>query len=160
MGQTVAELLAEKEKNVIESSVPLEQLDEKAKRKRYELLRSKMGRSRLAVIGKPGIHYFWADHSDTSEMAMHESWGYTLVREPDAEEVMKGKKKGEVSANGLKADGTYIVGDVILMQCDMEVYEFLMMANAERHEELASGAQRDFRTEAEKLAVPVFDHIK
>lgn len=157
---TVAEMLKEQEMQKIQSSVPLEKLDEAGKRARYKILREKMGRSRLAVVGKPGIHYFWADRGNNSDMALFESWGYSLVHEPNAEAVMRGEAKAEISANGLRADGTYVVGDVILTQCPMEVYEFLMMANAERHEELATGAQRDFRSEAEKVAVPVFDHIK
>lgn len=157
---TIAEELAKKEKQVVQSGVPLEKLDEAGKRARYKLLREKMGRSRLAVVGKPGIHYFWADRGNNSDMALFESWGYSLVHEPNAEAVMRGEAQAQISANGLRADGTYVVGDVILTQCPMEVYEFLQLANAERHEELASGAQRDFRSEAEQLAVPVFDHIK
>jgi hypothetical protein len=157
---TVAEVLKAQERDRVESAVPLEQLNEAGKRKRYEALRKKMGRSRLSVVGDPKMHYFWADHGDRSEMAMLESWGYSLVREPNAKDVMDGKAEPKISANGLREDGTYVVGDVILTQCTLEVYEFLMMANAERHEELAAGAQRDFRSEAEQLAVPVFDHIK
>jgi hypothetical protein len=158
--KTVAELLASQDKAKVQSAIPLEQLDEAGKRARFAALRMKMGKSRLAVVGLPGIHYFWADKGDNSEMALFESWGYSLVKEPQAELVLKGEAKAKIQANGLRLDGTYVVGDVILTQCPLETYEFLALLNAERHEELASGAQRDFRTEAEKLAVPVFDHIK
>lgn len=157
---TVSEILAEQERAKIVSSIPLEKLNREEKRKRYELLRSKMNRSRLAVEGDRNMHYFWAGFGDRNEMARLEGLGYSLVREPNARAVMNGEVKAKITANGLKEDGTYVVGDVILTQCSLETYEFLMLANSERHEELASGAQRDFRSEAEQLAVPVFDHIK
>jgi hypothetical protein len=159
---TIAELEAAKRAGV-ESAKPLDQLDEKAKRQRYLELRAKMGTSRLAVKGDPNMHYFWAANDgagDHAEMMRLEGLGYSLVREPDAEAVMAGTKKPRVQANGLRQDGTYVVGDVILTQCSMETYEFIMLANSERHEELARGAQRDFQAEAASHAVPVFEHIK
>jgi hypothetical protein len=138
--------------------VILEQMSSNAKRQRYLELRSKLGRSRLQVYGDPNMHYFWADRGDHSEIARLEGVGYSMVREPNAVAVLRGEAKPRISANGLREDGSYVVGDVILTQCSMETYEFLMLATSERHEELALGAQRDFRSEAEALAVPVFDH--
>jgi hypothetical protein len=156
---TVAEILASKNTK-LDSSVPFEQMSEAAKKARYQLLRSKMGQSRLTVIGLPGLHYCWASKDDLNELARLDSLGYEIVREPEAEAVLAGKKQPKIQANGLKADGTYTVGDVILVQCSEEVYEFIQMANSERYEEMALGAQRDFRLEAEKLAVPTFEHSK
>jgi hypothetical protein len=153
-------MLQEKERIQIASAKPLSMLNTDEKRIRYAQLRRKMGRSRLQVDGDPNIHYFWAGLEDRHEMARLEGLGYTLVREPNAAEILAGNGTPKISANGLQADGTYVVGDVVLMQVDRETYEFIELANSERHDELASGAQRDFRAEAEKLAVPVFDHIK
>jgi hypothetical protein len=152
--KTVSELIGVNKQD----PVMLEQMSAAAKRLRYLELRSKLGRSRLQVHGDPNMHYFWADRGDHSEIARLEGVGYSIVREPRATEVLHGEAKPKISANGLREDGSYVVGDVILTQCSMETYEFLMLATSERHEELALGAQRDFRTEAESLAVPVFDH--
>jgi hypothetical protein len=146
--------------DLLKSQKPLEAMNAEEKRARYKLLKSKMGRSRLAVEGKKELHYFWAGLEDQHEMARLEGLGYFIVREPNAADVMAGKTKGQINANGLRSDGTYVVGDVILTACPLEVYEFIMLANSERHEEMALGAQRDFQTEATQLAVPVFDHSK
>ena len=132
-------------------------MTEEAKRQRYRELAAKMGRSKLEVKGRPDRHYFWADMNDTNGMIQIETLGYSIVREPDAVAVLAGKAKAKIAANFLKPDGTFNNGDVILTECDIEVYEMIMAYNAERHEQMAIGAQRDFRQEAEKFKVPVFD---
>ena len=155
---TIGETLKEKEQTKLVSSRPLEALSASEKRQRYALLKSKMSRSRLEVKGDPNLHYFWAALEDKHEMARLEGLGYFLVREANAASILAGEAKAKITANGLREDGTYVVGDVILTSCSMETYEFIMLANSERHEDLASGAQRDFQSEAEKYAVPVFEH--
>lgn len=158
---TVAELIAEREiASGFASSKPLELLSTPEKRRRYQQLKDKMHRSKLKVDGKLGVHYFWAGLEDRNEMARLEGLGYSIVREPNASEVLAGKATASINANGLKEDGTFVVGDVILTSCSQEDYEMIMLANSERHEELATGATRDFKAEAEQHAVPVFDHIK
>lgn len=153
-GMTIAEI--DKAKKI--KDAPLEILNTEEKRARYRILREKLGRSKLSVEGEPGVHYFWADKSDENDMSRLDSLGYSIVREEDPEAVLKGTKKAKVKANGLRRDGTYVVGDVILTQCEQEVYDFLMLANSERHEDLARGAQRDFREAAERSGVPTFEH--
>jgi hypothetical protein len=156
---TVAQLL-EKQTQAVVSSPAVGHVDEVSKRARYEALRQKLGASRLTVVGHPGRHYFWGPLEDRNEQARLDSIGYTIVREPDAAAVLAGKAQPKIKANGLREDGTYCLGDVILMECSEETYEFIMLHNSERHEQMALGAQRDFRTEAERLAVPVFDKQK
>jgi hypothetical protein len=155
MNPTIGELA----RNQVRSSLPLAELNTEEKRARYESLRKKMGRSRLEVTGDPNMHYFWADRSPSgqADMARMEGLGYSIVREPQASEVLTGKAKPRIVANGLTLDGTYVIGDVILTQCSQETYEFICLADSQRHEDMVAGAQRDFKTEAESMAVPVFE---
>jgi hypothetical protein len=133
------------------------ELTQAARRKRYEELRARIGRSRLEVKnGKKGKHYFWAAREDQAESIRLEGLGYEIVKEPNAKKVLAGEAKPLIEAQGLKEDGTYVVGDVILMMCDDEVYEFIQMDVSERHEALIEGAVADFTTEAAKSGVPTF----
>jgi hypothetical protein len=132
-------------------------LTEEQKKKRYQELRQRLGRPRLEVIGVPGRHYFWAHRSDTNEMDRLDLVGYTLTREPNAAEVLSGKAKPKVQAGGLREDGTYIQGDVILMDCDLEVYEFMMLENEERASGMISSAKDNFVIEQERRGVPTFE---
>jgi hypothetical protein len=127
------------------------------RRLRYEELRKKLGRSKLQVEGKPELHYFWADNvRDQGEVIRLTSIGYFIVREPKVVEVMAGKAKAEIVANGLKEDGTYVIGDVILMACPLEVYEFLELDVVQRHEDLARSAVETFEQEAQQQGTPTF----
>lgn len=129
-----------------------------ARKARYSELRKKLGRSKLEVKGKPGLHYFWADSiRDQGELIRLSSLGYFIVREPKVIEVLAGKAKPEIEANGLCEDGTYKVGDVMLMACPQEVYDFLSLDISERHEDMIRGVTDTFKASAEELGVPTFE---
>lgn len=129
-----------------------------ARKQRYAVLRKKLGRPKLEVRGKPGIHYFWADNvRDQGEIIRLSGVGYSICREPKAKEVLAGTAKPEIEANGLCEDGTYKIGDVILMQCPEEVYEFLELDKSERHEDLVHGVSETFKANAQDLGVPTFE---
>jgi hypothetical protein len=132
-------------------------LTEEQKKKRYQELRQRLGRPRLEVVGLPNRHYFWAHRSDTNEMDRLDLVGYIITREPNVAEVLAGKAKPKVQAGGLREDGTYIQGDVILMDCDLEVYEFIMLENEERASGLLSSAKDNFLIEQERRGVPTFE---
>jgi hypothetical protein len=83
--------------------------------------------------------------------------GYSIVREPNAKEVLAGKMKPAISAGGLREDGTYVLGDVILMECDQDIYEFLMMENDQRSENMLNAAKDNFLAEAAKQGAPTFE---
>ena len=133
------------------------QLTVAARKKRYDELRQRMGRSRLAVDGVKGRHYLWAFKSDSNEMDKLDYLGYRIVREPNAKDVLVGKAEPKVRANGLREDGTYVLGDVILVDCDQEVYEFLMLDNEEKSNNQLKAAKDNFIFEAEKKGVPTFE---
>jgi hypothetical protein len=68
-----------------------------------------------------------------------------------------GKAKPQIKAAGLREDGTYVLGDVILLDCDEETYEFLLMESEQRSNAQQSSAKDNFAFEAEKQGVPVFE---
>lgn len=130
-----------------------------ARKARYTELRKKLGRPKLEVRGEAGVHYFWADKlHDQGEMIRLTSAGYYIVREPDPKGVLAGKVKPKIEANGLQEDGTYLIGgEVILMACPSEVYEFLELDTSERHEEMVRGVAETFKANAADLGVPTFE---
>lgn len=128
------------------------------RKERYALLRKKLGRSKLEIKGKAGLHYFWADNNrDQGELIRLSGAGYFIVRESKVKEVLAGTVKPEIEANGLCEDGTYKIGDVMLMACPDEVYEFLQLDVSERHEDLVRGVSETFKANAEELGVPTFE---
>lgn len=139
------------------NAVPTATLTAEERKRRYEELRSRLGRSRLEVKGEPGIHYFWAPKGDSNELDRLDLLGYTIVRCPNAEAVLAGKEEPKIKAAGLKSDGTYQLGDVILYQCPMEVYEYLMLDNEEKAAGLVRSAKDNFLIEAEKVGAPTFE---
>jgi hypothetical protein len=141
----------------IESAKPLASLTAAERKKRFDELRAKLGKSRLEVKGKPGIHYFYAHKTDDGERIRLESIGYWIVREPNAKAVMKGEAKPEIIANGLHEDGTYQIGDVILMACPIELYELQLLEEDERRRDESAAVKQNFRLEAEKQGVPTFE---
>jgi len=139
------------------SAVPSAVLDAEARKKRYNDLRKRMGKSRLEVNGKSGRHYLWAHRADSNELDRLDLIGFTIVREPNAKDVLTGKATPQIRAGGLREDGTYIQGDVILVDCSDEVYEFLMLETEEKSNSLQSSAKDNFVFEAEKQGVPTFE---
>ena len=144
----------------VESAKPIGTLSQEEKAKRYAELRARMGESKFKVVGKPGIHYFWAAKEDSNEMVRLELIGYSVVKEPNAADVLAGKKKPEIAAAGLRQDGTYSIGDVILTQCDQDVYDFCMLENEQKSEDAVRAAKESFKVEAEKSGVPTFEFSK
>lgn len=141
----------------IESAKPLASLTAAERKKRFDELRTKLGKSKLEVKGDPGTHYFWADKGDDGERIRLESIGYWIVREPNAKAVLKGEAKPKITANGLHEDGTYRVGDVLLMACSQDLYDLQLLENDERMREDQTSIRQNFRLEAEKQGVPTFE---
>lgn len=139
------------------SAVPSATLTAEARNRRYAELRERIGKPRLEVNGIKGRHYFWAPRGDSNELDRLDLLGYRIVREPNVKDVLAGKAEPKVKAAGLREDGTYVLGDVILVDCDQEVYEFLMMDVEQRSNQQQSSAKDNFTYEAEKQGVPVFE---
>lgn len=144
---------------VVPTSQPrksLKEMTEEERKVAFAELRSRLSRSRIEVVGDPDNPkvYYWARKNDTEELTRLEWMGYTVVHDnPQAP---------KLKASGLQADGTYVIGDVILMEIDPEIKEFLDAENARRAHELVEGAKSDFVEGAQKMAeqgyrVPTFE---
>jgi hypothetical protein len=144
----------------IVSAPPAAPLSQEEKRKRYELFRNQNRGSKFAVKGDPNTHYFWGPKDDSAELVRLDIQGYWIVKCDNAADVMAGKSQPKIHAGGLRQDGTYIIGDVILMACPLETYEFALMDIDDRHEEMLKSAKENFLTEAEKSGVPTFQISK
>jgi hypothetical protein len=139
---------------------PFSALSQEERKRRFEELRARMGKSKFEVKGEPGIHYFWAAKDDSNELIRLETLGYSIVKEPYPLEVLSGKREPRIKAAGLRQDGTYVIGDVILTQVEQEVYEFCMLDIEERSEQAIIAAKENFKSEAEKQGAPVFEFSK
>lgn len=149
--------VTEAPKPTLTSAKPLGELTPAERKQRYKLLRERMGESKLKVKGDPSKHYFWAHKDDGASIIELESKEYEIVREPNPAAVLDGKEKPKIIANGLKKDGTYIVGDVILMQCPLEVYEYLMLYQDDQMSEMKRAVKDDFKAESERVGAPTFE---
>lgn len=139
------------------SAVPAATLTAEARNRRYAELRERIGKPRLDVKGLKGRHYFWGPRGDSNELDRLDLVGYRIVREPNVAAVLAGEAQPTVKAAGLREDGTYVLGDVILLDCDEEVYEFLMLDVEQRSNQQQHAAKDNFVYEAEKTGVPTFE---
>ena len=132
-------------------------LTEQERKERYKTLRERIGKPRLEVTGDPNKHYFWGPRGDNNELDRLDLIGYTVVREPNVKDVLLGKAQPRIKAAGLREDGTYVLGDVILLECPMETYEFLMLESEQKSSLNQQAATENFKFESEKQGVPVFE---
>lgn len=95
----------------------------------YKSIRERLRRSALEVKGRPGKAYFWGRKHDEVEMSRYTFLGF-VVAQTDP-------RKPEIQAAGMKADGTFEVGDVILLEMDSLEYQALQDEyNARAHAQL------------------------
>ena len=128
------------------------ELTPEQRRQRYDELRARMGHSMTEVTPPAGKAGYWARINDAPEMGRLEYLGFKIVRDDPKHPAWK--------ANGSKEDGTYVIGDVILMEIDADIYEFLLHENVERGREMIEGASESFKMEAQRQGVPTFDVSK
>src|ERR1700722_15104344 len=144
----------------VESAAPAVALSQEEKRKRYEAYRRQSRGSRFEVKGDPNIHYFWGPKDDSSELTRLDMQGYYIIREPNPKDVIDGRAQPKIKAGGPRQDGRCVIGDVILMACPLETYEFALLDVEASHEELLKSAKENFLVEAEKAGVPTFTFTK
>lgn len=125
------------------------------RRKRYDELRTRMGQGILDVKSPPGVRAIWAmckgDHGEL-EMSRLDFLGFKIVKED-----MKPGALKRFTASGLKADGTYVVGDVTLMEIDEEVYNLMKEIELDIFDELRRGIPAQFVDKAKGQGSPVFE---
>lgn len=122
------------------------------RRRRYAEMRSKMGRSKIEVKCPAGITAFWAMKSNEYERARMDWLGYKLVRED-----MKPGAVRRFSAAGLMEDGTYVLGDVILMEIDTEIFELQKQIEVDDFDQLRRSIAQEFKDSGSKEGVPTFE---
>lgn len=115
----------------------------------YDKLRARMAVSKLKAEGPVNRTGYWARKDDATEMARLELLGFSIVRE------LTDKPK-RWKAQGTRADGTYVMGDVILMEIPTIEYEFYLQQNTERAKAMPEAAKQKFVESAEKQGAPTF----
>jgi len=118
-------------------------------RTRQAELRARLGISKLKVVAPEGFTPYWARKDDTSELARLDFLGFRVVKE------VPGVPK-RYSAQGHREDGTYVMGDVILMEIPEEDYLFYLQENSERANRMSQAAKDKFLEDAAKAGAPTF----
>lgn len=122
------------------------------KRQRFAELRKRMGRSQIEVIPPAGKIGYWAPTDDTREMGRLAWLGFIIVHDDPKKPIWK--------ANGAKSDGTYVVGDVILMEIESETYDFYQQEYRDLNLAQRTNSARTFQEDAETQGVPTFEVAK
>jgi len=129
------------------STIPIEP---EARREWYKKMRERLGKSRFSVEKAPaGYTPYWARKDDEGELSRLDMLGFRIVHDDP--------KSPRYKANGLREDGTYVLGDVILLEIQTELYEFYKEENLERARMLVEGVPASFIGEAAKQNVPAFE---
>ena len=131
------------------SAAPSKPLSPEEKRQRLADLRQRMGRSQLETTPPAGKVGYWAPKDDTHELGRLRYLGGAIVHDNPEKPVWV--------ANGHQLDGTYIIGDVILLEFDAEVYALIQEEYVLRHEQMVTNTRAVFTGQAEGQGVPAFD---
>jgi hypothetical protein len=132
-----------------------EPLTAEARRQRYAAIRARMGRSMLEVTPPPGSGKaaYWAYKEDARELTRLQFMGFEIVHELDP-------KNPKWKASGLQPDGTYVIGDIILMEIDEELYNLHKQDVADRAEALIRGGSEAVQARLAEQGVPTFEVSK
>lgn len=137
------------------SAKSAEPLSDEEKRRRFAELRARRAVTRLKAdppLGSNKVGY-WARKNDTGELSKLEYLGFSIVHDDP--------KKPTWKASGLQLDGTYQLGDVILLSIDKDTYEMYLEDNVEKGKQLIRAADDQFKDDCEhkfgRYKVPTFD---
>lgn len=134
------------------SASPAKPLSDEEKRIHFAELRARMKVSRLKVDAPAGKTPYWARKEDEQELSRLDYMGFRIVHDDP--------KAPKWKASGAREDGTYCLGDVILMEIDTELYEFFLDEDRRQSEALVSSIKQSVVDEAEKQGVPTFSVSK
>jgi hypothetical protein len=147
--QTVSEALKQAPPVVPGPKQDRQPLSDQEKRELFARLRDAQGRSRLKVDAPVGWVPLWARKNDPECISYCEYRGYSIVREDDP-------KHPRYKAPGLQSDGTYVISDVILMECRQEVFDAHQEYFADLARQQAEGAEEDTKQKLESAGAPTF----
>lgn len=122
------------------------------RKRRYAEMRSKLTRSKIEVKAPEGVSAVWAMKDNEYERARMDWMGFKVVVED-----MKEGAERRFDAAGLKQDGTYVLGDVILMEIDTETYVMQKEIEIDDFESMRNNIPEEFKSQARKNEVPVFE---
>jgi hypothetical protein len=129
---------------------PAKQLSDEERRALFAELRKRLSTSLIATTPPPGMHAYWARKNDEGELSRLGALGFFIVNdEPPPNNKWK--------AGGHRADGTYVVGDVILMGIPEEYFQFYLDENDRQSSSMVASVKESFVSEAEKVGVPTFE---
>jgi hypothetical protein len=139
----------------VESAPPAKsKLTDEQRAELREKIRARMSRSKLETQAPEGWTAYWARKEDQAELARLDFLGFRVVREQ--KEAVEDSSLRRYKAQGIRSDGTYVMGDVILMEIPSDDYEIIMEENSHRSSNMAEAAKQHFRDEAEKKGAPTF----
>jgi hypothetical protein len=124
------------------------ELTPEQRRQRYAELRARAGRSLLETEAPAGKTGYWARREDKLEMYRLKTIGFEIVHDNPTSPAWK--------AGGLQSDGTYVVGDVILMEIDTELYEMYKQDNVDRSNAMMD-VRKAFHEKGAEQGVPTFE---
>jgi len=127
-------------------------LTQEQRKARYAELRAKMGRSLLYVKPPAGKTGYFARKDDTNELYRLQAIGFSIVHDDPQAPVWE--------AGGRQLDGTYIVGDVILLEIDTELYEMHLQDNSDKSDAMIDGGKTGFLERAKEQGIPAFETTK
>ena len=130
------------------SASPAKPLSDLERKQRFAELRERMKESRLKVVAPPGKTGYWARKDDEQELSRLDYMGFKIVHDDP--------KKPLWHAAGSREDGTYCLGDVILMEIDTEIYDFYLEEDRRQSEALVGSVKQQMLDDAEKQGVPTF----
>jgi hypothetical protein len=123
-------------------------ISDEEKRQRFAAMRERMKKSRLEVTPPPGKAAYWGPRDDDNELSRLSYLGFEIVKDDP--------KAPKWKAGGMREDGTYVMGDLILMSIDALEYDFLLQDNVDRANAQLSNVQDDVIGRAEEAGVPTF----
>jgi hypothetical protein len=129
-------------------------LTEEERAARYKELRERLAVSRIYVRPPAGIVCRWVRRDDANDISYHEWLGFVVAKDDPKE--AKHKRRFQ-TAVPIKEDGTYIVGDVILMEIDQDTYEFFLAERLRMANAAPAAAKTGFKEQAAQKQVPTFE---
>src|SRR5436190_1787190 len=128
----------------VKSAPPLSgEMTPEERKARLDEIRRRMQLSTLSVTPPSGWVCRWARSTDSQDIARLEYKGYQIVKDDP-------KSPRYKTAIRCRDDGTYSVGDVILVEIPQEIWEFLREDEKERADLMVQSAEAVFLTAADK----------
>lgn len=119
------------------------------RQQRFAELRRRMGKSQIEVTPPAGKVGYWVDKDDIREIGRLRWLGWEIVHDDP--------KQPAWTANGAQSDGTYVIGDVILMEIDQDSYDLIQEEYLSRHSAMMENTRANFASDAGQQGVPVFE---